>query len=438
MALLETAPVGMSTLFPTDSELHHVFDSVLTGTKSYIKTTLVSIFQKHAERRVVSAAKSSRLIFIESPLSGGIPVSHVAQLQNRNQQACVFEQFGIGIINPGRCGLSSLGGESVLWWRLWDIANAATQRDLKLVVLSSPRLPPGTRLPAGYPYVFEGVRNGEWASIGVLIAPEIVSSLQILEDYGCDRVLWLRCMQKPPLPSWAIAAIYAPTGGDAPFWDTLLSERKRIMRQFNISRTIIAGDGNTHLKTVVSHSPGCRCGHCKQSAVDRSIERMLTAEGLWCANPVNSSTHVTGTIVDVFITERGGAFGDVVVDPPSTIAASDHSLVHTLAPLTTNCSYAAGFGRVLWTSSPQWSATLGLIDPALHSLSKLVEQVADTSGLSDLARLRSHQNRRRTFLRKRKKTRRKVEEGATCSATQRFTIARISRRAPCRRTRSAA
>ena len=117
----------------------------------------------------------------------------------------------------------------MLWWRLWDIASAASDKNLILIKLSSPRLPPDTRLPPGYPFIYEGVRNGEWASVGVLIATKNVSSLHILEGFGNDRVSLLRCMQPPPLPSWAIAAIYAPTSGDVQFGETLLSERSRIM-----------------------------------------------------------------------------------------------------------------------------------------------------------------------------------------------------------------
>ena len=177
LASLETAPVSLSTLVPACTQLHDALDPLVTDTRHYIKTALVPAFRKHAERRLVNAAKIYRLISIESPLSGGILVDHVTQLQAQGRQACTYGKLGVGIINPCRCGLSSLGGETVLWWRLWDIAEAATQRDLKLVVLSSPRLPPGTRLRAGFPYIFQGVRNGEWASIGVLIEPEFLSSL---------------------------------------------------------------------------------------------------------------------------------------------------------------------------------------------------------------------------------------------------------------------
>ena len=148
------------------------------------------------------------------------------------------------------------------------------------------------------------------------------------------------------------------------------------MALFNISRTIIAGDGNIHLSEVVEHTPGCRCLHCKQSAVDRSIEKLLAANGLHCTNPVNSPTHVSLTSVDVFLTERVGHFSTVYTTSPGAVGQSDHSFVHTMAPLTTDCSYAAGFGRVIWSSSSMWVDALAPIDPYLHRLSEVVAKVS--------------------------------------------------------------
>ena len=71
-------------------------------------------------------------------------------------------------------------------------------------------------------------------------------------------------------------------------------------------------------------------------------------------NPVHCPTHVSGTTLDVILTERGGSLGTVNVSAHGEVAMSDHSFIDTVAPLSTDCSYAAGVGRLArsgWTRS---------------------------------------------------------------------------------------
>ena len=398
LALLETAPVAVSQLLPGESPFNRILHLSVSGTICYIRSSLLAVFRRYAERSIVGEGKRSRLVKIQSPLSNGIPVDHVAKLEAENGGRCSLSSIGLGSLNPGRCGLSTLGGEQVLWWRWWEIAEAATERDLRIIVLPSPRIPAGTRLPEGYPFIFEGIQNGDWASVGVLIAPEFLASIQFSNEYCTTRVIWLRILQPPPLRPWAIAAIYGPTGGDLPFWQKLLSDRMVIMKEFRIHRTVVIGDGNIHLCQVVSHPDGCQCLHCKQRLVDQDIAKLLAANGLSCVNPVNSPTHVSGTTPDIVLSEIGGGLGTVHVLHPGKIARSDHSLIHTDLSLSVDCSYSSGFGRVSWVSDSQWEVILKDIDPNLQLLSQVAESVSADEGLLVATACQSQQGKRRKII----------------------------------------
>eukprot|EP00973_Karenia_brevis_P012862 1746337-Karenia_brevis.AAC.1 len=55
--------------------------------------------------------------------------------------------LNIGILNPGRCGFATLSGQTLLWWRLWEVASACQALEVHLLVVPGPRLPQGTKFP---------------------------------------------------------------------------------------------------------------------------------------------------------------------------------------------------------------------------------------------------------------------------------------------------
>ena len=162
-------------------------------------------------------------------------------------------------------------------------------------MLPSPRLPPGTRLPSGFPYHFEGLLTSSWASVGVLLAPEIASAIHLLEGFCEYRALWMLLPQAPPTPARAICALSAPPGGDFKFWEHLLKARKAVMATSGATRSLLVGDANIHLPYVVSHCVGCKSLHCKPHANYKRVAQLLLEHGLHCSSPINVPTHDSGT-----------------------------------------------------------------------------------------------------------------------------------------------
>ena len=61
-------------------------------------------------------------------------------------------------LNPGRSGLTRLGANTLLEWRLWAITGAAKARDIQVLFLPGARLPPGTILPPNFWLLFPGAQ----------------------------------------------------------------------------------------------------------------------------------------------------------------------------------------------------------------------------------------------------------------------------------------
>ena len=252
----------------------------------------------------------------------------------------------IGVINPGRAGLSNFGTGQILWWRLWEIAWTAVDLGLHLVILSSPRLPAGTRFPDNFPYAFEGIRTTDYNTVAVLISHEIRAAVEFLPDFGGTSRLWFVLRPQKSQDKWAVCAVTGPPGGDKTFWSTLLVERQTIMSKLGVRRTCIAGDCNFHIRSLVEHNRVCNCSHCHLSSVDRSIAAQLSLAGLSAKNPTGVPTHISGTVIDLFLSETHGVFPQVIVLPPGQVALSDHGLVHTSLPMNIEYSLSQGFGRV--------------------------------------------------------------------------------------------
>ena len=51
-----------------------------------------------------------------SPYAGGVPVHHVPHSNQEDEISLT-----IGVLNPGRCGLTGLNTNTLLLWRLWAI-----------------------------------------------------------------------------------------------------------------------------------------------------------------------------------------------------------------------------------------------------------------------------------------------------------------------------
>ena len=196
---------------------------------------------------------------------------------------------------------------------------------------------------------------------------------------------------------WAVAAIYGPPGGDIEFWNEVLRKR-RIMISKGVSRTLLHGDLNIHLTRLVDHESTCTCAHCDQSSTDRQIQALLTLAGLRCLNPFGTKTHVSGTIIDLVLSESNQALDPIEVAPPGATASSDHSFVAGGVDTELQCDYNLGFGRVSWLSSDAWGSAISAIDDSLLDLSSAVDTLLSSRVLEGWVSGRTHVGQRRYIL----------------------------------------
>lgn len=250
---------------------------------------------------------------------------------------------------------------------------------------AGPHIPPGTKLPDGFPYTFLGCFSSSWSTVAVLLAPEIAQAVELRNDVGNERRMWFTCRPVDGGPSWLLAAIYGPPGGDVQFWVQLLDEWVYLRRLLNIHATFIFGDLNIHLPYLVQHELTCHCLHCQPSIVDREIHQMLERAGVKCCNPVGVPTHQSGTTIDGFLTGLGHGLPPVAVLPPGTLAGSDHRLVSSALPLYVSPHFHTGFGRVWWASNAEWDLVLQSIDDFLSTLASFIEQLMTDQSLQQWA-----------------------------------------------------
>ena len=346
---------------------------------------------KQAERPAASS------ILVSSPLAGGVPADHVKAIA-KDTSAARSHNIAIGCFNPGRCGFCALHSNHLLWWRLWATADEARSRSLSILILPSPRIPPGTHLPEGFPFLFLGLQTSHWDSVGLFVAPEISKRIVPLEDVGSARRMWLSVWPHGDATPWLLCAIAAPPGGDVDFWVELLREREKLTSLRPYQHVVIAGDANIHLPYLVQHPPSCSCSHCNLSSTDRQIATLLRDNGLVAFNPVDAATHVSGTIIDLVLSDEVCPIYDLHVFPPQSVARSDHGFLVFSLPLVFDVSYEEGFGRVAWATSSDWDDVIGAINEPLLQLAKLTETLADNEVLATWTNSLKQPRRRRALL----------------------------------------
>lgn len=149
--------------------------------------------------------------------------------------AHTFKQLNLAIFNTGRTGFAQLGTDTILFLRLWEVGLALAERDVHLCVVPGPRLPPGFALPEGYRYVWWGAQTLSWATVGILMLPELENSVKILLEDGEKRVMWLGVETGLPgleMIGILICAIYGPPGGDGVFWAAVVHNYQQLTAKY--------------------------------------------------------------------------------------------------------------------------------------------------------------------------------------------------------------
>ena len=337
------------------------------------------------------------ILAVTSPLAGAIP----AQLHSSMERVPESVQRGsnlvnFGVLNPGRNGFSNPANDQVMWWRLWEIGLTAAELNLHVLIVPSPRLPFGVRLPYDFPFCFFGRRTTAWDSVGIFIQTEVCFNFELLECAENDRILWLLIHGEGNAAKGLLICVYAPPGGDVSFWMDLLREREVVKKASGAAYTIIAGDLNLHLQHLVKHDASCTCSHCKPSAADTSIWHLLCIAGFHCLNPCGVATHSSGTIIDLILCDSLDLQLPIAtVKPPGSVALSDHSLVLNSVPGKIHHDTIVGFGRVAWTSGDEWDAALARIDSELFTLASIIQDITHTVGSGDFVSRKGPRFRRR-------------------------------------------
>ena len=108
---------------------------------------------------------------IVSPYAGG-----VVPRQSAHSTAAAIpaeSNLKVAVFNPGRSGLMALSTETLLEWRLWDIAAELQDHNVQICFLPGARLEQGVALPRNFPYAWLGDRSAGWDTIGAFVLLEI-------------------------------------------------------------------------------------------------------------------------------------------------------------------------------------------------------------------------------------------------------------------------
>ena len=233
---------------------------------------------------------------ITSPYAGGVSRPSNNELPRTHQASAGGDcYFGIASINPGRTGLSALGTDALLHWRLWAINFELLEKGVRFCAVPGARFPPGSCLPEGFRYVWRGVQSDRWDTVGVFIDIEYEQLFTELQGVGNDRCRLFRLDASNEL--MILGALCGPPGGDMDLWIKVTADYAALKRRYPSAQIIMSGDANIHLSYILRHEHPCACLHCNQSPCDREIEALLTAHGIAAHNP-SRSTHVSGTAIN--------------------------------------------------------------------------------------------------------------------------------------------
>ena len=123
--------------------------------------------------------------------------------------------LNIATFNPGRVGLLSLSGQQILWWRLEHIGATLLHHSIHIAALPAARIPPGTSLPDGFPFMIIGHFSDRWDSSCFMVARDIQDQVVELEyDSKSMREHWIRVPpRKDQGRGVVLASIYPALGG---------------------------------------------------------------------------------------------------------------------------------------------------------------------------------------------------------------------------------
>ena len=307
---------------------------------------------------------------VASPYVGGVPVEeHLRQL---NQYKCTdgdgLSDFVFGSFNPGRTGLSALGTDNLLHWRLWAIHCELIDSGVHFCALPGARFPPGATLPEGFRFVWRGVQSVRWGSVGVFIDIDYEHLFSEVDHVGNERCIWFRLQVYREIT--ILGALYGPPGGDLVFWKGVVADYASLRKRYPGAQIILMGDANIHLSYILKHEYCCACLHCNQTACDRNIEALLTSHGIIAHNPA-CGTHVSGTAINLILSDITHALLVSVKPVPS--AMSDHTLVMASTPMDLSRQPSHHIGRVSWAPHGDWENGLLRASTVTRGLREAIE-----------------------------------------------------------------
>ena len=118
-----------------------------------------------------------------------------------------------------------------------------------------------------------------------------------------------------------LCGFYPRPGGDEETLAEILKGYLILEARYPTSSFILLGDANIHLSYLLRHALGCACLHCRQTAVDKRIERALDDAGLFAFYPAKP-THVDGACLDLLFTAKSAHLDVEVVE--EVVGLSDH------------------------------------------------------------------------------------------------------------------
>jgi len=168
-------------------------------------------------------------------------------------------------------------------------------------------------------------------------------------------------------PKLILGAVYGPPGGNAAFWRQFAEEFESLQNNCPLL-------GSLWQETVMlisPHPPTCRCSHCKQSAADKHIQRILQRHGLEARNP-QVATNVSGTSLDLIMSHFTQPVRVEVLG--EDVGFSDHRMVLGKVPLAVQFSFQNTIGRLLWAHGDAWDTVFALWTPCLETCTLASQQ----------------------------------------------------------------